>query len=36
MKGEEEVGRGSLWLLRALSVLVILVLVFFLVGAIIG
>ncbi len=36
MNGEEELGRGSLWLLKALSVLVILVLAFFLVGAVIG
>jgi hypothetical protein len=36
MNAEEEIGRGSLWLLRVLSAGVILVLVWFLVGAIIG
>lgn len=33
---EDEIGRGSLWLLRALSALMILVLLFFLIGAVIG
>ena len=36
MNTEEEIGRGSLWLLRVLSAGVILVLVWFVVGAIIG
>jgi len=36
MNTEEEIGRGSLWLLRVLSAGVILVLVWLLVGAIIG
>jgi hypothetical protein len=36
MNTEEEIGRGSLWLLRVLSAGVFLVLVWFLVGAIIG
>ena len=36
MNTEDEIGRGSLWLLRVLSAGVILVLVWFLVGAIIG
>jgi len=36
MNTEDEIGRGSLWLLRGLSAGVILVLVWFLVGAIIG
>ena len=36
MDTENEIGRGSLWLLRLLSAGVILVLVWFLIGAIIG
>ena len=36
MSTEEEIGRGSLWLLRVMSAAVILVLAWFLVDAIIG
>jgi len=36
MSDEPELGRGSLWLLRAVGVVVVAVLVFFLVDAIVG
>ena len=36
MTGESEIGRGSLWFLRAATALVAVVVVYFLVGAIIG